>query len=78
MFDVYQKFTGTGYTATLALLAIALVFIPAICLFLRPGYLGLSLAFACGTICVILARVSWKRSSRLTIPSIATQYTGAK
>jgi len=64
MFDS-QKSEGAGYTAVAALLAFALVFIPAICIFLRPAYFGLSVAFAGSTICLVVAWVSAKRSSRL-------------
>ena len=54
-----------------ALLAFALVLllafalIPAIYIFLRSGYFGLSLAFAASAICLVVAWVGTKRSSRL-------------
>jgi len=75
MFDSDQKPTGTGYTTTVALLIMAFIFIPAVLVASRPF---LSLASACSALCVILAWVNWKKSSRLTIPSIATQDGGAK
>jgi hypothetical protein len=74
MFDSDQKSTGTGYTSTVALLIMAFIFCPAVLVALRPvGYVFLSLATACSALCVILAWVNWKKSSRLTIPSIAIQ-----
>lgn len=79
MFNSYQKSTGTAYTTTVALLIIAFIFCPAVLVASRPvGYVSLSLAIACSALCVILARVNWKRSSRLTIPSIAVQNASAK
>ncbi len=72
-----QKSTGTGYTTTVALLTVAFIFSPAALVVLRPvGYVSVSLAIACSALCVTLAWVNWRRSSQLTIPSIAIQ--GAK
>ena len=59
-----------------ALLAFALVFISAICIFLRPGYFGLSLAFAASAICLVVAWVGTKRASRLG--AIGTDATRTK
>jgi hypothetical protein len=74
MFDSDQKSTGTGYTTAVALFIIASIFCPAVLVASRPvGYVSLSLAIACGALCVTLAWVNWKKSSRLTIPSIAIQ-----
>ena len=70
MFDSVQKTTGREYTRTIAWLAIALIFIPAAFLAVRPGYVSLSLAFLCSATCVTMAWISW-RKSRLTISSIA-------
>ncbi len=76
MFDS-QKSAGTGYTTTVALLTVAFIFSPAALVVLRPvGYVSVSLAIACSALCVTLAWVNWRRSSQLTIPSIAIQ--GAK
>lgn len=71
MFDAQMKFTGREYTTTFAWLAMAGIFIPAVALVMRPGYLGLSLAGIAIVICVALAWITWKKSSRLTIPSIS-------
>jgi len=74
MFASGQKSTGTEYTATVAFLVVAFIFSPAILLFLRPvGYLSVSLAVACSALCVVLAWVNWKKSSQLSIPSIASE-----
>ena len=71
MFETSEKSTGTGYTTTVALLIIAVVFSPAALMFFRPiGYLSVGLAVACSAICLALAVRSWKKSSHLSIPSI--------
>jgi hypothetical protein len=72
MFDSDQKSTGTGYTTTVALFIMGFIFCPAVLIVSRPvGYVSLSLAIACSALCLTLAWVNWKKSSRLTIPSIA-------
>lgn len=75
MFDSHEKSTGTQYTLTIALLTMAFVFSPTLLLISRPlGYLSVSLAVSCSIVCVALAGLSWKKYSRLTIPSLeATQ-----
>jgi hypothetical protein len=79
MFDSHQKSTGTDYTMTSALLIMAVVLIPAILFLSRPfGYGSVSLALVCSVMCVALARLDWKKYSRLTIPSIETRDPGAK
>jgi hypothetical protein len=77
MFDSHQKSTGTGYTTTVALLAVAFIFSPAFLVVSHPfGYLTLALATASSTLCVTLAWFHWKKSSQLTIPSIVMQRSG--
>ena len=79
MFDPQLKSTGRQYTTTVALLAVAFIFNPAVLVAERPfGYLFLSLALASSALCVTLAWVHWKRSSQLTIPSIAIRDAEAK
>ena len=74
MLDVQQKSTGTGYTATAALLSVAFIFIPAILTVSRPfGYVTLSLAIGCSALCATLAWILWRKSSQRSIPSIAIQ-----
>ncbi len=79
MFDPTLKSTGRQYTTTVALLAVAFIFIPAVLVAEHPfGYLFLSLARASSALCVTLALVHWQRSSQLTIPSIAIRDAEAK
>jgi len=78
MFDTYQKSTGREYTATVAWLAIAVIFIPAAVLAVHPRFLSLLLALVGSLGCVIMSWVSWTRSSNLTIPSLTLQRKGTK
>ncbi|HTR35122.1 MAG TPA: hypothetical protein VMH80_04430 [Bryobacteraceae bacterium] len=78
MFDTYQKSTGREYTATVAWLAIAVIFIPAVVLAVHPRFLSLLLALVGSLGCVIMSWVSWTRSSNLTIPSLTLQRKGTK
>jgi len=72
LFDSHLKTAGYDYTVTVALLAIAFIFSPAVLLSSRPiGNWSLSFAVACSVSSVIWAWVHWKRSSRLSVPSIA-------
>ena len=66
-----QTYRGTDYNLTVALLAFALVFSPAI-LMLSIPFSSVSAAVALGvsTLCVALAWMSWSRSSTLTIASV--------
>jgi len=53
MFDTQQKFTGTGYTTTVAFLVVAFIFTPApLMLSGHFGYVSVSLAIACSTLCL--------------------------
>ena len=71
MLESYQKSTGTGYTTTVALLAAAFIFSPAVLFISRPfGYGALSLAIACSALCAGWAWINWKKSSQLSMPSI--------
>ena len=76
MLDVQQKSTGTGYTATAALLSVAFIFVPATLTVSRPfGHLTLSLAIESSALCATLAWILWRKYSRRFIPSIATHAT---
>lgn len=70
MFAPARRFTGTNYTATVALAIVALIFSPAV-LFLsgQPSYGSISVAIVFSAICLALAWFSWSRS-QLTIASI--------
>jgi hypothetical protein len=73
MLKTHQKYAGTRYTATIALLLVAFVFTPAILMLSRPfGYVAPSLAAACSALCVIFAWINWNRHSELTILSMTS------
>jgi len=79
MFEAQQKPTGTRYTITVALLAVAFIFIPAVLIVSRPfGYISLFAAIACSVLCVVSAWRLWKKFSQLSITSIAIQDGSAK
>lgn len=78
MLESNQKSTGTGYTTTVALLAVAFIFSPALLFVSHPfGYGPLFLAVACSTLCAGWAWTNWKKSSQLSMPSIESE-TGAE
>jgi hypothetical protein len=79
MLDVQQKSTGTEYTTTVAFLLVGLVFSPAVLAVTRPiGYVSFAVTSVCSAMCLVLAWLNWKNSSRLTIPSIANHEARAK
>jgi len=79
MLKAHQKNTGTSYTITVALLAVAFIFIPAVLVVSRPfGNLFLCFAVGGSALCVILAWRLWKKWSHLSMPSIANQQGPAK
>jgi len=79
MLESYQKSTGTGYTMTIALLAVAFIFSPVVLFFSRPiGYVSASLAIACSVLCAGWAWIHWKRSSQLSMPSIQSEGEAAE
>lgn len=64
-----QASTGSGYTRTVAYLAVA-IFSPAVLVVSRPvGFIAISLAIACSALCVALAWLNWRKFSRLSIAS---------
>lgn len=79
MFHSHEKSTGTQYTLTVTLLALAFVFSPALLVLSnRFGYVSVSLAVVCSTLCVALAWLNWSKYSRLTIPSIEAPQPNSK
>jgi hypothetical protein len=79
MFANQQKSTGTQYVIPVALLAVALIFSPAVLIVSHPfGYFGIALALACSTLCFALAWFNWEKKSQLTIPSLETPFERAK
>lgn len=78
MFESQQKSSGTRYTLTVALVAMALIFSPAILMISRPvGYLPLGLAVAASAFCLAVAWLTWRKYSLLSIPSIVTSSIAA-
>jgi hypothetical protein len=74
-----QKSTGGGYTTTVAYLAVALIFSPAMLVLSRPvGYVAISFAIACSALCVALAWVNWRKSSQRSLLSIEQEKAVAK
>jgi hypothetical protein len=66
-----EKSTGTTYTCTIGLLAVAFLFIPAVVAMSLPAtYLEFFTALSLMAGCLALARWMWKRHSDLTIPSL--------
>jgi hypothetical protein len=61
MFDTNQKPAGTTFTMTVAFLVMAILFF---------GYTPMSVALAISSICLALAGVDWKTTTRLAIPSM--------
>ena len=71
MFDPQLESAGRQYTRTIAFLSVAFIFSPAVLFLSRPvGYLSLALAFGCSVVCVNLARINWKRYSRVSLVPI--------
>jgi hypothetical protein len=69
-----QASTGSGYTKTVAYLAVAFIFSPAVLVVSRPvGFIAISLAIACSALCVALAWLNWRKFSRLSIASAESQ-----
>lgn len=70
MFQTHQKYTGTRYTATVASLLGAFIFVPVVLISYREfSFVSISLASLSSAACLGLAWVSWKHSE-LTIPTI--------
>lgn len=71
MFESHQTIVGTQYTTTVALLVVALVFCPLMLLVGWPvGVLSAALTLLCSMACVVLAWVSWKFNSKLTMTTV--------
>lgn len=71
MFNPSLRSTGTRYTMTVAFLMLAFLFSP---LFLLFSSAPVSLALFTSALCTLLAWVSWKNDSALTIPSIISRH----
>ena len=69
-----QASERTGYTATIAYLAVALIFIPAVLVASRPlAYSATSLAIGCSVACLALAWANWRKSASVARLSSAAQ-----
>ena len=67
-----EKLRGIQYTATMALLILAFIFVPAVLVVSRPsGEMSLLAGIGCSAMCIGLARNSWMKHSKLSISSIA-------
>ena len=76
MFDSSLRPAGSEHTVTVALLAAAFIFIPALVAVSQP--LSYSPAIGASALCVVVAWSHWKRSRRVSIPAIATKGKAAK
>ena len=66
-----QRYTGTDYNSTVALVIVALVFSPALLVLSSPfGNASVYASAAFSAMCLVLAWANWKKRSALTIPSI--------
>ena len=76
MFDSYLYSAGRDHTVTVALLAAAFIFIPALVAVSRP--LSYSPAIGASILCATVAWFHWKRSRKVSTPTIATEREAAK
>lgn len=74
MLNTGKRYVGRRYAMTAAMLVVACGVSPAILLvsYPYPTVAASLVALACSTICAGIAFIDWKRSSELTIPSIAS------
>lgn len=71
MTDSHRIYTGADYTPTIALVALALVFCPALFVLSAPvGDVSITAAFAFSGACLTLAGFLWTRFSALSIASV--------
>lgn len=71
MTDSRRIYTGADYTPTIALVAFAFIFSPALLILSGPvTVLLVAVGSAFSALCLALAWVSWTRCSTLTIASV--------
>jgi hypothetical protein len=76
VFHSFQQAAGREYTVTIALLAAALIFIPAVVAVSQPlSYLP---AVGASALCLTAAWIHWKRSQPLLLSPIAAERKAAK
>jgi hypothetical protein len=79
VFDPHQKSTGRDYSMTFALLMGGLLIVPVLLIASPPlASWALALAAACSLSCVGLAWMTWRRHSRLTIPTLEDERAAAE
>lgn len=78
MSDPQMKSTGRDYTMTVTWLVLAVIAAPAVVLGLHPSVLSISLGSVCSVLAAGMSWVTWKKSSKLTIPSITTPFAPTK
>jgi hypothetical protein len=76
MFNSHQQSVGRDHTVTVALLAAAFVFIPALVAVSQPlSYLP---AIGGSALCVILACFHWRSTRKASIPATSNEFKAAK
>ena len=76
MFHSFQRPAGREYTVTIALLAAALIFIPALVAVSQP--MIYSPAIGASAACVTAAWFNWKRSRRVLVSAMIAEREAAK
>lgn len=76
MFHSFQRPAGREYTVTIALLAAALIFIPALVAVSQP--MIYSPAIGASAVCVTAAWFHWKRSRRVLVSAMIAEREAAK
>ena len=76
MFHSFERPEGREYTVTIALLAAALIFIPALVAVSQP--MIYSPAIGASAVCVTAAWFHWKRSRRALVSAMSAEREAAK
>jgi hypothetical protein len=75
MFNSFQRPPGREYTVTITLLAVALIFIPALAAVSQSW--SYSPALGASVLCLTVAWIHWKRSRRVSLSAIAAEQKAA-
>jgi hypothetical protein len=76
MFNSFQQPAGREYTVTIALLAVALIFIPALAAISQSW--SYSPALGASALCLTVAWIHWKRSRTVSLSAIAAEPKASK
>jgi hypothetical protein len=76
MFNSFQHPAGREYTVTIALLAVALIFIPALAAISQSW--SYSPALGASALCLTVAWIHWKRSRTVSLSAIAAEPKASK